>query len=390
MNSSPSTPNGPHDARVLVAGGGIAAVEALLALRALAPEALRIELVSSSRELVYQPLAVGEPFGIARAVDFDLAGIAEGSGASLTAGTIASVDPERRTVATREGAELSYDFLILALGASPREWLPGSVHFGGVDQVGELVEVLSAIEAGDVRRLAFVVPSGPSWSLPLYELALLTERWLEARGARRTVELTVVTSEDGPLAAFGPRASAAVAALLDERGIALHAGAHVAKVDADGIELVPAGHVEADRVVSLPRAVGPAIDGLPSDSQGFLEVDERCRVRGIASVYAAGDITDFPIKQGGIATQQADAAAASIAAATGAELEPKPFRPVLRAVLLTGEEPEYLHAALSGGHGEASGPSAGPLWWPPGKVAGRYLGPYLAALADEELRPPGR
>ena len=48
-------------------------------------------------------------------------------------------------------------------------------------------------------------------------------------------------------------------------------------------------------------------------------------------IFAAGDATDQPVKQGGLATQQADAAAELIAAEAGARVTPQPFRRVLRA-----------------------------------------------------------
>ena len=67
---------------------------------------------------------------------------------------------------------------------------------------------------------------------------------------------------------------------------------------------------------------------------------------GADAVLAAGDATTFPIKQGGLATQQADAAAATIAHALGATVEPTPFAPVLRGLLLTGGAPLYLRAEL--------------------------------------------
>jgi sulfide:quinone oxidoreductase len=91
-------------------------------------------------------------------------------------------------------------------------------------------------------------------------------------------------------------------------------------------------------------------------------------------VYAAGDATSSPIKHGGLAAQQADAAAEAIAARTGAIVMPEPFRPVLRALLLTGGEPLYLRAELPG----PAAVSTEPLWSPPGKVGGRYLAPFLA------------
>lgn len=110
-------------------------------------------------------------------------------------------------------------------------------------------------------------------------------------------------------------------------------------------------------------------------------------MEGVVDVFAAGDVTDFPIKQGGIATQQADAAAQAIAARAGAPVEPEPFRPVLRGVLLTGAVPRYLAAKVEGGHGETSEVAAEPLWWPPAKIVGRYLAPFLATHAGLAIFP---
>jgi sulfide:quinone oxidoreductase len=101
-------------------------------------------------------------------------------------------------------------------------------------------------------------------------------------------------------------------------------------------------------------------------------------VRGVPDVYAAGDTITFPIKQGGIATQQADAVATAIAARAGAPVRPEPFRPVLRAILLTGETPLYLRSEPAGSQTEDSVAGDELLWWPPAKISGRYLAPFLA------------
>src|SRR5439155_1412840 len=94
--------------------------------------------------------------------------------------------------------------------------------------------------------------------------------------------------------------------------------------------------VEAERIVALPTLEGPGILGVPRDDHGFIPIDDRGRVRGLDDVYAAGDAVDFPVKQGGLACQQADAIAEHLAAQAGAPVEPLPFRPVLRGKLLTG------------------------------------------------------
>jgi sulfide:quinone oxidoreductase len=104
-------------------------------------------------------------------------------------------------------------------------------------------------------------------------------------------------------------------------------------------------------------------------------------VPDVEGLYAAGDVTAFPIKQGGIATQQADAAAQTIAADAGAAVEPMPFRAVLRGLLLTGAVPRFLRADLSTWREGAFQMDTDPLWWPPAKISGRYLGPFLAEHA---------
>ena len=96
-------------------------------------------------------------------------------------------------------------------------------------------------------------------------------------------------------------------------------------------------------------------------------------------------MTAFPIKQGGLAAQQADAVAEAIAASVGAEVDPQPFRPILRGILLTGGLERYLRADISGGAGDDSTISGEALWWPPDKISGRYLAPYLSSQVGEAL-----
>jgi CBS domain-containing protein len=98
-------------------------------------------------------------------------------------------------------------------------------------------------------------------------------------------------------------------------------------------------------------------------------------------VFAAGDVTTFPVKQGGIAAQQAESAAHAIAAEAGVDVKPHRFRPVLRGYLLTGAEPQYLRRELRTGLDTVS---PDPLWWPPAKIVGRYLSPFLAELAGTD------
>jgi sulfide:quinone oxidoreductase len=116
------------------------------------------------------------------------------------------------------------------------------------------------------------------------------------------------------------------------------------------------------------------------DADYFVRVDAFSRAVETDDVYAAGDITTFPVKQGGIAAQQADVAARVIAATAGADVTPEPFEPVLRGLVLSSS-PLFLRTELSGGRGNVSTADTEALWWPASKIAARYLSPYLAERA---------
>ena len=363
--------------RVAICGGGVAAVEALLALREILPMRPHIDLIAPNRKFIYQPMAVAEPFGLARTQLFDIAEIAEEFGAELHVGSLAQVNSSDRCVVLASGTPLPYDAVIVAVGAQRRTWLKGAMSFGGADDVGAFAGLLERLEQGSVARLAFASPPGLSWTLPLYELALLTASRLAER-AVTGVDLTIITPEADPLVIFGPAASRMLRGELADRGIRVRVGATVEKFISGRLELSSGEAIDVDEVVALPRLEGPRVKGMPADGDGFILVDDYCRVDGLEDVCAAGDGTAFPIKQGGIATQQADVAAESVAARLGAPLRPSVFEPLLRGMLLTGVAPIYLRASVGATAPKTGEVLAGPLWWPPTKIAGRYLGPYLA------------
>ena len=368
---------GSDERHVLIAGGGVAALEAALALRAIAEGRVDVELLAPEPRFWYRPLAVAEPFALGEVRNFDLSSLASEMGASFTRGELVSVDAARRLAHTSPGGVVPYDTLLIAAGTTPVAAVRGAITFRGPADTPKIEALLAEFQAGAVRHVTFAVPTGAVWSLPAYELALMTAGWLADRELT-DVALAIVTPEPAPLQLFGREASDAVAALLEKRGIALHVGAYAVEARPGELVLVGDETVVSDRVVALPRLQGPQIGGIPQTFEGFIPVDEHGRVTGVDDVYAAGDITTFAVKQGGIAAQQAEAAAERIAADAGVSLDPRPFRPVLRGLLLTGSEPQYLHSELAS-QGSAW-VSSEALWWPPAKIVGRYLSPFLAGV----------
>ncbi len=369
---------------VLIVGGGVAALEAVLALEALAGARVRMELLTPADEFVFRPLLVGEPFDRTEARHVPLGELLAGRPVHHVRDGLAAVDAAARRVRTTSGADRGYDALLVASGARTAVSVPGALTFDGPSAVSAYRELLADLEWARVKRVVFTLAPGAGWSIPLYELALLTAAHLSDRGM--THHLEIVTPEPTPLAAFGAQASRHVADLLERSDIAVRTGV-APRAATDGALLLADGRsVPADRVVALPRSVGTRIPGLPGDADGFVPVDEHGRVAGLEYVYAAGDVTAWPHKQGGLASQQADAAAETIAAWAGAAVQPAPFRPVLRGLLLTDDRPVFLRGQDVGSPEETSTATTSPLWWPAGKIAGRHLTAYLQTRGG--IAPP--
>jgi sulfide:quinone oxidoreductase len=365
--------------RVTIAGGGVAALETLLALRALAPEQTEITVIAPNPEFVYRPMTVREPFAYPEANRYALAPIVREAGAELIVDELAWVDPEKRTAHTAADAAIEYDALVLALGARAR---PRYEHAITVDdrKLDETMHgLIQDVEEGYVKSLAFVSPGRMAWPFPLYELALMTA----GRAYDMDIELTstIITPEDAPLAIFGATASSAVAELLEQAHIKTINSAY-AEIPRSGEIVINPGdrHLHVNRIVALPELYGPGVRGVPLSEHGFYRVDVHCKLVDADGIYAAGDATEFAVKFGGIAAQQADTLAEAIAALAGADVTPEPFHPVIHGILLTAEKPRYLTARITGGQGFSSEISDTPTWSPATKIAAKYLAPYLQLL----------
>jgi len=371
--------------RTVILGGGFAGLEALLALSDLAGDLTELTLVSPDPDFLYLPTTVEEPFTDQPAPSLELAPIAAELGATLVAKSVARVDPGEHRVELAGGETLPYDRLVVGIGGDVRPAYRNAVNFsvGGPPlAINALIDDALADPSG---AIAFVIPPGAAWALPIYELALMTRRRADESG-RGELEISLHSPEQAPLGLFGSVASDAVAELLTARRIAFFPASLVREDEAGVLFVTPGGEpLRAGAVVALPLIHGPRIAGLPCDERGFIPIDERARVSGLEDVFAAGDATSFPIKQGGLATQQADAAAEQIAASLGAEIEPQPFHPVLRGQLITAGESLHLRHELEGGHGEGAA-SPDYLWWPPHKVSGRYLSAWIAG--EQPRRDP--
>lgn len=354
----------------------MAGVEALLGLHRHLAEQVELTLLAPTPDFSYRPLAVGQPFSAAGALHVPLERIAGDTDARFVLDAAERIDLAERRVRTLAGEELDYDALLFAAGARAVPSVPHATMWqpeGDPDTYGGL---LRDLEEGYTRRVVFLVPDGPAWPLPIYELALMTARDVAGMG-QEAVELTIVTPEREPLALFGPKATQALHEELALAGIHLHTGAvgavrhgHTTTVAVTGTDTV----LEADRVIAVPRLIGPDVNGLPTDEHGFVLVGDGQQITDCPSAWAAGDGTAEPTKYGGLATHQARRALMGIARRVGGSIPSEPAVPHPHGVLMLGGRSRGLGSVTS------DVPVHAPLWSPGAKISGTYLPAYLRKI----------
>jgi sulfide:quinone oxidoreductase len=380
-----SDPGSGAQLEVVIAGGGVAALEAALALRDMAGDRIALRLVTPSSEFVYRPMTVREPLAFARAERFPIREIADHAQAELLHDKLVAVDVPAGEVHNESGATLRFDALLLGLGARPRARYEHAITLDDQRLDEQLHGLIQDLEDGYLKRLALVIPPRMGWPMPIYDLAMLISK--RAYDMNVDTAIALLTPEAAPLQIFGDQASEGVTQLLEERGIELITSAYCEIPGSGHIEISPGDRrMEFDRIIALPELHGMAVPGVPADPDGFIPAGVHRDVTGAERVYAAGDGTDFAVKHGGIAAQQADVAASAIAALAGADVEPLEFDPVLHAVLLTGDAPRYLSARITGGHGASSRISTEPTWDPPTKIVARYLAPFLERAGSQSVQ----
>jgi sulfide:quinone oxidoreductase len=386
--------------RVLVAGGGIAALEVLSGLRTLAGDRVQATLLCPERSFSYRPLSTAVPFRFRKERTRGLEELVGGLGASLVRDGLAQVDEARGRVLTTNGDFLPYDVLVLAVGARLAVTRGALTWRRGREETAELARLLHELEDGTARSAVFVVPPRAAWPVDAYELALVAS--LAARRGGSRAQVSIVSAEAAPLEAFGSEAGEAIGIELERAEIQLITGVEVTipdERDEPGrdafssavarspdrlvLRLGDRRSMDVDRALFVPAVRGPGVGGTAHDDSGFVRVDEHARVLGQDGVYAVGDATALSLKHSTLASRQGTAAAEAIAAAAGANVDPEPWSPTLYGLLTL---PPHFPSAAGSPWLDDGEPVTHCVWWPPGHVAGRHLAPYLASV-DRGVRP---
>ena len=354
--------------RVLILGGGFAALEAAFLMRMRMRDAADITLVSDSHEFVFRPNTIYIPFGA------DPSSVLVGLHKPLARrhiafqhGSVTGVDPAQQMVELADGRQLDYDRLIVATGAAmaPAE-VPGLAEHAATIWTAEtmldvrerFMRVRSRARRGQTQRVLFLVPPNNKCAGPLYEIVLMLETWLRREGVREKVDIGWTTYEQSYIQAFGPRLHDVVKAEFAERGIEGWTNEIVEEVRPGEVRYVDGSVRGFDELIAFPPYVSAVrYEALPSDDRGFIGTDLGTRqVIGHPDIYAPGDAGDFPIKQAFLAFLQADTVAEHISSSVSKRPFTHPFDPVSMCVMEMFDKATFAQVPL-----ELTGDAAHPV-----------------------------
>jgi sulfide:quinone oxidoreductase len=280
-----SSDHSPACAHVVVAGGGFAGLEAVLAVRAIAGTAAQISLVSPDHVSTYRPAATLEAFSDPPRPAYDLVAIAADLGLRHHRTRVQGVAPAIKRIRLGSGAQLTYDALVRATGTRPTAEFAGALTFRDQRDPPGLRAVLRELDEGKLGSLVFAVPSGCSWPLPLYKLALLAASRASAASGQKS---RWSPRNSGRWPPWGPKPRSSSQFSWPNAAYGSVGPPPPAASAAAGRS--PCRHtrrVKADRVVAAPQLRGAKITGIPPNRWGFVPTDAIGPIQGMVDVYAA-------------------------------------------------------------------------------------------------------
>ena len=291
--------HGPAET-VVVLGGGVGGVAAANRLRRRLDRRHRVILANRDPDFTFaasylwvmsgkrRPSQVTRPLQVLRR-----------RGIEVVVGDVENIDPDSRTV-TVEGRQITADHLVVSLGADyAADTIPGLEQagetFATLDGAQRLSPAIKAITRGRV----LVVTAAPLYRCPAapYEAALLIDAILRRNGVRSDVNIAVHSAEPGPMGVAGANVSAAVIAILADRGIDYHPSHQITAAEPGRADFADGKSATFDMLVYMPPIRPPAVIASSplAGTTGWIDADRQTLATAFPGVYAIGDNTQLPL-----------------------------------------------------------------------------------------------
>lgn len=206
------------------------------------------------------------------------------------------IDTKQKKVKTTS-KELSYDFLIIALGVElAPEKIPGLSEHGmvlyDIEDVPKIRQKLLDMKSG---RLAFAITAMPYKCPPApFEAALIIDSMLKELGKRDSISIDFYSPAPITLPAAGPEVSKQLLDILEEEKITFHGSCKTVAVEANRIKFEDDNSANFDLLIAVPPHKAPKVvydAGFAKEGQ-FISVGRDCKTQH-ENVYAIGDVTNM-------------------------------------------------------------------------------------------------
>jgi NADH:ubiquinone reductase (H+-translocating) len=299
--------------RVVIVGGGFGGLNAA---RSLGRLPLDVTVVDRRNHYIFQPLlyqvatAVLSPANIAQPIRTILR---NQENTEVLMDEVVALDVQARRVSLGSGAQLSYDYLVLATGATHsyfghEDWAPLAPGLKSIEDATEIRRrVLLAFELAERQMLEhgwhpplnFVVigggPTGVELAGAISDIAQLYMRHDFRHIDPSKSRVLLVEGSPRVLATYPPELSAKAEKILEHLGVEVHTNTHVTGVGPGWVE---SGANRIEALVTLWAAgveaspLGKML-GVPLDKRGCVPVDEHLNPHGLPNVFVLGDLAHF-------------------------------------------------------------------------------------------------
>jgi sulfide:quinone oxidoreductase len=298
--------------KLLILGAGTAGTMMAAKMRRnLDRDDWEITVVDQDDRHIYQPGLLFIPFSIYRTRDV----IKPRSryiprGVDFIISEIDAIEPDRNRVRLSGGAELEYDFLVIATGSRivPEEteglteegWQETAFDFYTLDGAAKLEGALEAWEGG--RLVLNVVEMPIKCPIAPIEFVCLADWYLTEKGVRDKTEIVYATPLEG--AFTKPRASAVLGDILEKKNIKVEGLYSAGSVDgANGVlKSWDEREIPYDLLVTIPTHMGSETIERSDmgDELSFIPTNKNTlQADGFENIFVLGDATDLPSSKAG-------------------------------------------------------------------------------------------
>ena len=210
---------------------------------------------------------------------------------------ILQIDLQNKNIKTTTKI-LSYDFLIIAMGAIlVPERIPGLTENGmNLYDHNQLTEIHKKIKKMRSGNIAISIMGMPYKCPPApFEASLLIDSMLRDEGVRDSIQIHFYSPSPITLPVAGPEISQKILNLINSENIIFHDSCKIKSIEKNKL-IFQNGEAYFDLLLAVPPHVAPKViyeSGLAKEG-GFIPINRDCKTP-FENVYAVGDVTTLTV-----------------------------------------------------------------------------------------------